>query len=176
MGTVSLDRPAQHNLGLRLRPTHGPGLISAQPRPPAPLWAALRSCCRTQQLMLLSSACLCFTPWLDFGPIVPLASPQRSLTNTPGSEIKLRRGIFSLDLAARHPRAAACLYRDAPGKESGRADPGSRGMRSGSAGAGRASLPGEQLPPSPACQGVSPSLSSLSSITQFNAGCCMPHP
>lgn len=49
----------------------------------------------------------------------------------------------------------------------------------GSAGRDAPHLGGEQLPPSPTagtCQGVSPSLSSFSSITGFNADCRTPHP
>lgn len=108
---------------------------------------------------------------------MPLTSLQPCLTNTPGSEIKLRRGAFSLDLAAGH-RVTAASTGMLPGKGAGgpllpRATRRQRGGGTRLASVG-SSYPLLRRPRT--CQGVSPSLSSFSSITPSNADCCMPHP
>lgn len=111
--------------------------------------------------------------WLDFGPASPVAFLQSCLRTTQGSEIKVERGIFPLDLAAVHRRvgtgATAPSTGMLPGTRAGgprlaRQPPRPRGARSapprgGSAGgrmrvgsAGRSSL----LPPTTeTCQGAS---------------------
>lgn len=131
---LALMVPAQPNLGLPLSPSHGPGLISAQPNPSAP-----------HEPFCGHTAVLCpslLSPPLNFRPILPLTS---RLTNTLGSEIKPRREIFSLDLAAR--RRQCCPSRDAPGKAGGRtlAPPG---YAEAAQGRDAPRLRGEQLPPS----------------------------
>lgn len=127
--------------------------------------------------MLLCSVHLCFTPGLNFGP----TSRQSCLTNTPGSEIKLRRGIFSLDLAARHRRAGAGVTAASTGMLPGKGAGGPRSpeLREAARGRDPPRLCGRSnllLRRPRTCQGVSSSLSSFSSITRSNAGCRMPHP
>lgn len=166
MGTVSLDRP-------------GP----AQPGTPSEPYPRFRTHFSPAQafspslsgstVMLLCSARLCFTPWLNFGPILPLASRQPCLTNTPGSEIKLRRGIFSFDLAVTATSAGLLPGKRAGGARLPRAMQRRRGGGTRLASEGCSHL---LLRRPRTCQGVSHSLSSFFSITQRNADCCMPHP
>lgn len=79
---------------------------------------------------------------------MPLTS---RLTNTLGSEIKPRREVFSLDLAARHRREGAGASAASPGMLPGKRAGGPRappGYAEAARGRDAPRLRGEQLPPS----------------------------